>query len=373
MSRLLRFDEIRYISKFIISHFNYIEFQAFLIQRTEIDYFNHMPMVGGFDTGVPLFIDKMSKNYKIPIILLALESKFPDESKIKQIILDLGLSYQGYENSPDKPISDTSALQNLLNNEEWFDTDTFFNKLGEKKRCVCRVEVPNLNGGLDPSTGFLISPNQVMTNYHVVQPVLNNPTLLKQINCRFDFEKLADDSILNNGTSYPISQNKPIELFSEYCSYDTQGEPNLKLECDVDKLDFAIINLETEVGNLPFGIKSETEITATNRGWIKLKPTNLTELRNSSSLIILQHPAKNPLKMAIGLDKLIGISPNERRIRYNINTLPGSSGSPVFNTDFELVALHNMGDPSFIPIFNQGIVLNRIIDFLESKNYTIQV
>jgi V8-like Glu-specific endopeptidase len=348
-----------------------MEFQAFLIQRTKIDFYNHMPLMSDFQTGVPLFIHQMSKNYKIPVILLALESKFPDETNLKKLIFEIGASYHTYENEPSKIIENANALQSLLNNEIWFDTDVFFNLLGARKRCVCRVEVNHPNGNTSTGTGFLISPNQVMTNYHVVQKVLDEPDYLKKVVCRFDFETQTDSTELSSGTVFEVDAQQPIELYSEYCDYDVKGEANLQLECAADKLDFAIINLAQAAGNLPFGVHSETSNTGVARGWIPLKTMANDVVAENNTLIILQHPAKSALKMAIGLNKLIGVSPQKRRVRYEINTLNGSSGSPVFNTNFEVVALHNMGDPSYIPTFNQGVVMNRIIEFLNKKNYTI--
>ena len=47
----------------------------------------------------------------------------------------------------------------------------------------------------------------------------------------------------------------------------------------------------------------------------------------------------------------------------------GSSGSPLFNEKFELIGLHNMGDPRYIPKFNQGININAILNDLNAKNY----
>jgi hypothetical protein len=371
MARLLEPNEIQYLSKFILDHFNFMEFQAFLIQRTKIDFYNHMPIMSDFQNGVPLFIHQMSKNYKIPVILLALESKFPDEPKLKQLILTVGASYHTYTSDPTTNIADTSALQSLLNNEQWFDTDVFFNLLGARKRCVCRVEVAHSNGKTSTGTGFLIGPNQVMTNYHVIHKVINALDWMKKIVCRFDFEAPAEATDFFEGTPFEVDAKRPVEIYSEFCEYDVKGEANLQLECAADQLDFAILNLAKPAGELPFGIHADYQSQNTKRGWIPLIAKD--EMVANKSLIILQHPEKAALKMAIGLNKLIGISPNKRRIRYEINTLNGSSGSPVFNTDFDLVALHNMGDPSYIPAFNQGVIINRIIEFLKSKQFPIAV
>ena len=45
-----------------------------------------------------------------------------------------------------------------------------------------------------------------------------------------------------------------------------------------------------------------------------------------------------------------------------IGSEPGSSGSPVFNLDWELVALHHLGDPAYDhpPAYNQGVPIDKI-------------
>jgi hypothetical protein len=50
------------------------------------------------------------------------------------------------------------------------------------------------------------------------------------------------------------------------------------------------------------------------------------------------------------------------------NTEPGSSGSPCFDQDWGLVALHHAGDPDFsfghAAAFNEGIPFGRIVAHL---------
>jgi V8-like Glu-specific endopeptidase len=57
-----------------------------------------------------------------------------------------------------------------------------------------------------------------------------------------------------------------------------------------------------------------------------------------------------------------------RRLRYRNNTEPGSSGSPVFNFEWELVALHHGGARGKEPVaYNQGIPAAQIRAHVEAK------
>lgn len=67
------------------------------------------------------------------------------------------------------------------------------------------------------------------------------------------------------------------------------------------------------------------------------------------------------MKLAMDTQAIIGRNSNGTRLRYSTNTEPGSSGSPCFSMDWDLVALHHFGDPAWTePKFNQGVPIGRI-------------
>ena len=50
---------------------------------------------------------------------------------------------------------------------------------------------------------------------------------------------------------------------------------------------------------------------------------------------------KRPLKLAPDTEAVLSVNANGTRVRYANNTEPGSSGSPVFDINWNLVALHH--------------------------------
>ena len=82
--------------------------------------------------------------------------------------------------------------------------------------------------------------------------------------------------------------------------------------------------------------------------------------------MIAQHPDGKPLKLAIDTESVIGVNTNRTRVRYATNTEAGSSGSPVFDLDWKLVALHHLGDPAYDhpAAYNQGVPIDKIRDRL---------
>jgi hypothetical protein len=93
---------------------------------------------------------------------------------------------------------------------------------------------------------------------------------------------------------------------------------------------------------------------APRRGWLKVRKADVQE---SQGLFILQHPSGDTLKMANG-----GVKRTSGTwVDYEVDTLPGSSGSPVFNNRWELVALHSRAGEGR---FNQGVAISAIVNDL---------
>jgi V8-like Glu-specific endopeptidase len=80
-------------------------------------------------------------------------------------------------------------------------------------------------------------------------------------------------------------------------------------------------------------------------------------------MIIVQHPNAAPISMALDTNAVQRLNTNGTRVRYATNTEPGSSGSPCFDFDWSLVALHHMGDPNWRnPNYNEGVPIGLIVD-----------
>ena len=64
------------------------------------------------------------------------------------------------------------------------------------------------------------------------------------------------------------------------------------------------------------------------------------------------------------------LNANGTRVRYATNTLGGSSGSPVFDLEWNLIALHHYGDPvySHPAQYNQGVPIHLIRERLVKAN-----
>lgn len=249
--------------------------------------------------------------------------------------------------------------QGFLNVAQWRT------RLGQIETRVCRIEF----NGKARGTGFLVGPNWVMTNYHVMQPVVEGDVPAADVEVRFDYKRLEDGKTLSYGTPYGLAGDWLLAK-SKPSPADNESDPRAQLP-EADQLDYALIALSEQVGNLPVGDKPEPG--APSRGWIKLAKTPAT-FEPDTTVLIMQHPLGAPLKLAI--DALIGLNSNGTRVRYSTNTEPGSSGSPCFDVNWNLIALHHSGDadldPLHQPTYNQGIPIGNIRELLAKEDIHLE-
>ena len=108
-------------------------------------------------------------------------------------------------------------------------------------------------------------------------------------------------------------------------------------------------------------------------------------------LTIIQHPSGATKQVALRENKLVDILPYF--VHYSTDTMPGSSGSPAFNDQWEVVALHHagvqkrdrrgrvlakngrlwkpeMGEDQIAWIANEGVRVSSIFEYLGKQNWT---
>lgn len=233
--------------------------------------------------------------------------------------------------------------------------------------CVCRIEISVQGGGKVFGTGFLIAADLVMTNWHVVRCIAAAEDNDRSYQgprakaadaiCRFDY-KVLKNSAINPGSTVALAKDWRVALSAN----NPNGHEPLS-----DQLDCAVIRLAKSVGSLVIGDKPQAQ--GDRRGWISLPGAGaVPDLKIHSPLFIIQHPEGDPIKLALSTDAIQSVNANRSRVRYSTNTESGSSGSPCFDQNWNLIALHHAGDPNFSPghrpEFNEGIPIDAIVSFL---------
>ncbi len=246
-----------------------------------------------------------------------------------------------------------SALEALVStNQTFLDVAVWREQLTRLEWRVCRVDIDGVGRG----TGFLVGPDLVLTNHHVVRSLIDGGVAADQVSCLFDF-KAIDDEIISKGLRVEVAGNEPVVASSPPSPHDLEVDPKTG-EPGADELDFALLRLAQAAGEQsPGGVDAEA-----TREWIEVR-TEAVDFAQLDAVAVLQHPERRPLKLSIGTDQDLVVNEAGNRVRYTVPTLPGSSGSPVFDSDWNLVALHHSGDPDTgDPDYNQGIPISVIAD-----------
>lgn len=120
------------------------------------------------------------------------------------------------------------------------DVRIWVNMLERRECCVCRIE----RNGLGLGTGFLVGPDAVLTNWHVVNKAVANGTLAEII-CRFDYARLVAGGN-NAGVVVPLHADGCVDHSPFAPAEDTKTPEDPPPT--PDQLDYALLRLARPVG-----------------------------------------------------------------------------------------------------------------------------
>ncbi len=223
-------------------------------------------------------------------------------------------------------------------------------------KAVARVLVPRIISGMPQNqygygTGWLLTSDLLITNYHVIEA---RDRIYEEAATEADFRAQALQSV----------------VWFDYTAVDKRHADYRCIELlhSDRKLDYALLR----VSSTPV---SESDPPLSAWGFLPLVPQSAPELTKEERLNIIQHPQGGPKRLAIRSNfyvDCLSTDSTPRRIRYLTDTEPGSSGSPVCNDNWQVVALHHAAVPVEKTIYkgetvkynNQGIEIHAILDNL---------
>ncbi len=220
-------------------------------------------------------------------------------------------------------------------------------------RAVGRIHIRGDAGrALGYGTGFLVAPGILMTNEHVIG------SDLEAAHCVVEFDYEQDER-------WRDRQTTTFALAPGACFIANAP------------LDFTLVGVAAKPvnGNAAIG----------EYGWLPLNETP-GKAFEGEYLTIIQHPGGERKQICVRENRLIKYA--DDTVWYQTDTVAGSSGSPVFNNFWQVVALHHSGvpkknsrgewltvdgkvwDPSMDEtkikwIANEGIRVSRIVEHLQ--------
>lgn len=293
----------------------------------------------------------LDRMYRTLIDLVeAARAEQPRNTELRQVAEKLGLE-------PELPQGE--ALQRIVDESNpVVDAQIWLDRATENISRVCRIVIDDGATAKPIGTGFLVGPSAVMTNYHVVAGAINGTLNPATLRAQFDYRRLSDGSH-HAGTFVRFASEWLID-FAPASAIDKTAHP-IAQEVGPEELDYAVLKLDRPFGNEPVKLGPK-------RGWIDLQEP-AQKAKKDGAVYIVQHPNGATMKIAPSPQPVIGYSPAERRVRYRANTFSGSSGSPAFDGNWRILALHHSGDPDLMAVaeYNEGIPITAITQLLAQR------
>jgi hypothetical protein len=256
-------------------------------------------------------LDDIKLRYRVPVTALAKAG----------VAVGLAVSY-GPDIDWRGPAGDVELQGFFTPPIPWQDIG-FLKRAIECASSVCRVEIDDIRG-----TGFLIAPRLVLTNFHVLKPTEKD-----------DIEANARKAILRFG-AFTAADGNPTEGQTFKLAQEFIVERSSDKE-----LDFVLLRVEDKIQAAPM-----------------IKPVLLsTKLpAQKSALNIIHHPAGDTMKLSTSGNGVSGVYTDSGLVQYVTQTVEGSSGSPCFNDEWNVVALHHAQRALVWGSIREGILIQSI-------------
>lgn len=284
-------------------------------------------------------IDEARKSNKVENLIEAVLEKYPNNPFLKSAQNPIELNYSmgpKLEEISNWKGIDEDTLEVLTMGFNTLLPINFLERGIISSRSVAKVEKKK-GTIVEVGTGFLFKTEGIdelffMTNFHVI----NDKSEISITRIIFDYEE-----DINGNTKA-----------SKSFSIDSSGPWYVS---PVAQYDVTIFKLVETVELKRFGFIPIIKVDVLKNDFVN----------------IIQHPAGQLKKIALYHN--IVTNTDNHVVQYLTDTMKGSSGSPVFNSNWEVVALHHSGGTGRVnepqiketKYRNEGIHINNIIDFLK--------
>lgn len=181
-------------------------------------------------------------------------------------------------------------------------------------KAVCRISFTDVDGSPSVGTGFLTQEGYLFTNNHV----LKTADVVKTAKAEFNYEVGVD------------GKTKAITAY--------QLDPSTYITSPPTEYDFARVK-----------VIDRADAPIAQWGFVEFDPEAIPAV--GDPVTIIQHPEGEDKQIALTANEVLGQL--KQHIFYKTDTKGGSSGSPVFNKNWKVVAIHHAGKTE-----GGGLVIN---------------
>lgn len=197
-------------------------------------------------------------------------------------------------------------------------------------RAVCKLDVETPDGEVSYATGFLIEDRKLLSNHHALFARADAGWVAaRSVSATFLYQRGTDKSVSVQGDVNTIYGNKDFD----WAVIDL---------CEAPPADCQALRLGSE-----------------------------RAAKVGDPVFIVQHPGGGPKKVGLYRNEVRYL--NESVLQYLTDTEAGSSGSPVLNDRWEVIALHHRWikvDGPGGERRNQGVHIQRVLDGLRLMGFT---
>jgi endonuclease G len=197
-----------------------------------------------------------------------------------------------------------AALERIFNKPDFLPS-LWLTAGAKAADAVARLVTPREKG-----TGFLVSPWMLLTNNHVLPDA--GRAAGTEVTLRFVEDERGR-----------VTRSQKLRLDPDRCFVTSPK----------DRLDYTLVAVAPSDNGKPPGKVF---------GMIPMRGP-VGKILSGHPVNIVQHPDGRPREIAVRNNLLIGVD-DARYVTYETDSEPGSSGSPVMNDAWELVALHSRAE-----------------------------
>ncbi len=220
-----------------------------------------------------------------------------------------------------------ASLESIIDSDERMDLPAAVSRI-----LMAARPVAHLTTKVGSATGFLIAPSLLMTNNHAF--------------LRKNQRRVATEADANDARAMFNFQQDVDGNFAASRQYALEPESFFLAD---QELDCAVVGIEGEPG-------AEWGTLALPRPSVKVE--------QGDDVFIIQHPRGGPKQIVMANNEIDYI--DDTFVQYSTDTLRGSSGSPVFDWQWRLVAIHHAsgklrgGNSPAKRYANEGVLLHAI-------------